>query len=116
MDQTRNLIEDVSTDELYKVLKLKTRPKILLALNWEDAITIFNKYENNLLCVISDIRFPKNGKYHDTAGYELIQYIKARLPKIPTVIQSSDPENARYAFSLEIEFHKQEFGRADAGS
>ncbi len=36
MEQTRNLIEDVSTDELYKVLKLKTRPKILLASNWEE--------------------------------------------------------------------------------
>jgi len=104
MEQTRNLIEDVSADELYKVLKLKTRPKILLALNWEDAVTIFNKYENNLLCVISDIRFPKNGQYYDTAGVELIQYIKKRLPKIPTVIQSSDPENARYAYGLKSNF------------
>ena len=31
MEQTKNLIEDVSTDELYKVLKLRARPKILLA-------------------------------------------------------------------------------------
>jgi len=104
MEQTRKLIEDVSTDELYKVLKLKARPKILLALNWEDAITIFSKYENNLLCVISDIRFPKDGKYHDTAGFELIQHIKNLLPKLPTVIQSSNPENARYAFQLKSNF------------
>ncbi|MCJ7447526.1 MAG: pyruvate, phosphate dikinase [Bacteroidales bacterium] len=104
MEQTRNLIEDVSTDELYKVLKLKARPKILLALNWEDAITIFNKYENNLLCVISDLRFPRNGEYHDTAGYELIKHIKGILPNIPTVIQSSDPENARYAYTLKSNF------------
>lgn len=104
MEQTRSLIEDVSTDELFKVLKLKTRPKILLASNWEEAITIFNKYENNLLCVISDIRFPKNGQYNDTAGVELIQYIKNKLPKIPTVIQSSDPENARYAYCLKSNF------------
>ena len=104
MEQTRNLIEDVSTDELYKVLKLKARPKILLALNWENAITIFNKYENNLLCVISDLRFPRNGEYHDTAGYELIKHIKGILPNIPTVIQSSDPENARYAYTLKSNF------------
>ncbi len=104
MDQTRHLIEDVSTDELYKVLKLKTRPKILLALNWEDAITIYNKYENNLLCVISDIRFTKNGKDHDTAGFELISHIKTRLPKLPTVIQSADPENARHAYALKSNF------------
>jgi hypothetical protein len=104
MEQTRNLIEDVSTDELYKVLKLKARPKILLALNWEDAITIFDRFENNLLCVISDIRFPKNGEYHDSAGFELIKQIKSLLPKLPTVIQSADPENAKYAFQLKSNF------------
>ena len=38
MEQTKNLIEDVSTDELYKVLKLRARPKILLASNYEDSI------------------------------------------------------------------------------
>jgi hypothetical protein len=47
MEQTRNLIADVSTDELYKVLKLRARPKILLASNWEDAVIIFNKYKES---------------------------------------------------------------------
>ena len=49
MEQTKNLIEDVSTDELYKVLKLRARPKILLASNYEDSITIYNKYKESLL-------------------------------------------------------------------
>ncbi len=104
MEQTKNLIEEVSADELYKVLKLKTRPKILLASNWEDAITIFNKYENNLLCVISDISFPKNGVNQDTAGFELIKHIKTELPNLPTVLQSADPENAKLAFNLKSNF------------
>ncbi len=104
MEQTRNLIEDVSSDELYKVLKLRARPKILLASNWEDAINIYNKYSNNLLCVISDIRFPRNGEVFDKAGVELIQHIKSNLPNLPTVLQSSDPENAKYAFTLKSNF------------
>lgn len=104
MDQTRNLIEDVSTDELYKVLKLRTRPKILLAPDWENAINVFNKYRNNLLCVISDMRFPRNGVLNDKAGFELIQYIKSHLPNLPTVLQSSDLENAKYAFALKSNF------------
>jgi hypothetical protein len=104
MEQTRNLIADVSTDELYKVLKLRARPKILLASNWEDAITIFNKYRESLLCVISDMRFPKDGVLFETAGFELIQHIKKALPNIPTVLQSSDPDNARYAFMLKSNF------------
>lgn len=104
MEQTKNLIEDVSTDELYKVLKLRARPKVLLASTWEDAITIYNVYKESLLCVISDISFPKNGEINDTAGFELIQQIKADMPNIPTVLQSSDPENAKYAFTLKSNF------------
>ena len=104
MEQTRNLIEDVSTDELYKVLKLRARPKILLASDYEDSIVIYNKYKESLLCVISDMRFPKNGVMHDTAGYELIRHIKNDLPNLPSVLQSSDPENARYAHSLKANF------------
>jgi hypothetical protein len=104
MDQTRNLIEDVSTDELYKVLKLRARPKILLASDWESAINIFNNYRNNLLCVISDMRFPRNGEINEKAGFELIQFIKSHLPNLPTVLQSSDRENAKYAFTLKSNF------------
>ena len=104
LDQTKNLIEDVSTDELYKVLKLRARPKILLASNWEDAITIYNNYKDSLLCVISDMRFPKTGRMHDTAGYELIKHIKSNLPNLPTVLQSSDPENAKYTYVLKSSF------------
>lgn len=104
MEQTKNLIEDVSTDELYKVLKLRARPKVLLALNYEDSISIYNKYKDSLLCVISDMRFPKNGLLHDTAGFELIQHIKKDLPNLPAVLQSSDPENARYAHILKSNF------------
>ena len=104
MEQTKNLIEDVSTDELYKVLKLRARPKVMLASNYEDSITIYNKYKESLLCVISDMRFPKNGTIFDTAGFELIKYIKQELPNLPAVLQSSDPENAKYAFILKSSF------------
>lgn len=104
MDQTKSLIEDVSTDELYKVLKLRARPKILLASNWESAINIFENYRNNLLCVISDMAFPRKNEMNETAGFELIRHIKSDLPNLPTVLQSSDPENAKYAFTLKSNF------------
>lgn len=104
MDQTKKLIQDVSTDELYKVLKLRARPKILLVSSWEAAIVVFNNYRNNLLCVISDMAFPKDGVMNDIAGYELIKLIKSFHPNLPTVLQSADPENARYAFTLKSNF------------
>jgi hypothetical protein len=104
MEQTKNLIEDVSTDELYKVLKLRARPKILLASTYEDSITIYNKFRDSLLCVISDMRFPNNGVIQDTAGFDLIKHIKSDLPDLPAVLQSSDPENAKYAHLLKSNF------------
>lgn len=104
MEQTKNLIEDVSTDDLYKVLKLRARPKILLASNWEEAVTIYNKYKDSLLCVISDMRFPRNGILQDTAGFEFIKQIRQESPNLPTVLQSSDPENAQYAFTVKSNF------------
>ena len=104
LEQTKNLIEDVSSDELYKVLKLRGRPKILLASDYEDSISIFNKYRECLLCVISDMRFPKNGILDERAGFDLISHIKKELPNLPSVLQSSDPENAKYAHILRASF------------
>jgi hypothetical protein len=104
MEQTKTLIEDVSTDELYKVLKLRARPKILLASNYEESVSIYNKYKDSLLCVISDMRFPKNGVMQDTAGFEFIQHVKNDLPNLPTVLQSSDSDNAKYAHTLKSNF------------
>lgn len=110
MDQTKSLIEDVSTDELFKVLKLKARPKILLASNFEDAVSLFRKYQENLLCVISDMRFPKDDVKNDTAGYELITLIRKDLPGLPAVLQSSDPENSKVAHSLKAIFINKNSG------
>lgn len=104
MEQTKNLIEDVSTDELYKVLKLRARPKILLASTYEESLSLYEKYRDSLLCVISDMRFPKNGKLNKTAGFDLIQHIKKDLPNLPSVLQSSDPESARFAHQLKANF------------
>lgn len=104
LEQTKNLIEDVSTDELYKVLKLRARPKIILASTYEDALNALNRYRENLLCVISDMRFPRNGLLDDKAGYNLLRHVREVLPNLPTVLQSSDPENAQFAFDLKSNF------------
>ncbi len=104
LEQTKHLIEDVSTDELYKILKLRARPKILLATTYEEAIEVYNKYKESLLCVISDMRFPMNGVLNENAGYELIRHVRTDLPNLPTLLQSSDPANSKYAYSLRASF------------
>ncbi|MEZ5000987.1 MAG: hypothetical protein R2727_10320 [Bacteroidales bacterium] len=41
---------------------------------------------------------------NDKAGFELIQYFKTDLPNLPTVLQSSDPSNSKYAHALKSSF------------
>ena len=105
MEQTRRIIEDVSTmDELYKVLRLRVRPKILMASNYEEAIEIFNKYKEFFLCLITDVKFQKDGKFDDNAGFDLVNFIKSEIPDLPTIIQSSDKENEKKAKELNCVF------------
>ncbi|MCK5823618.1 MAG: hypothetical protein KAG95_06415, partial [Bacteroidales bacterium] len=104
MEQTQRLIEDVSTDDLYKVLRLRARPKILLASNYEDAIEIFNNYSDSMLCLISDVKFKKKGKLDDKAGFSLVNYARSIYPDLPIILQSSDPENAVTASELKSIF------------
>jgi hypothetical protein len=104
LEQTKHLIEDVNTDELYKVLKLRGRPKILLASSYEEAVDIFNRYKEYLLCVISDVSFPSEGKTDPKAGARLIKHIKNQDANLPVVLQSADLENQKIAHELRCSF------------
>lgn len=104
MEQTRHIIDDVSTDELYKVLKLRARPKILLASNYEEAIDIIDKYRDYLLCLISDVEFPRAGKENKEAGFKLVEYVRKNTKHLPTIIQSSDESNSKRAYELKSSF------------
>ncbi len=98
MEQTQRIIDDTDkSDDLQKLLKMRLRPKILLATNYEDAISIYKKYKKYILSVISDVKFPKNGVLNKKAGFLLIRYIKNKTPDVPTAIQSSDIKNKELA-------------------
>ena len=104
LEQTKNIIEDVTTDELYRILRLKARPKILLASTYEEAIYIFNNYKENILCLISDVKFKKDGKLNDTAGFGLVKQMRQELHDLPIVLQSSEEQNIQKAYELKASF------------
>lgn len=104
IEQTRHLIEEVNTDETHKLLKMRVRPKILLATDYNEALTLFDKYRENLLCLISDVKFEKYGKLDAYAGLNLVGYVRDQMPELPVVLQSSDSENARNAYLLKSTF------------
>ncbi len=104
MAQTKRIIDDVSTDELYKVLRMRARPKILLASNYEEALAIFNNYKDYLLCLISDVKFKREGEWDSDAGFRLARLIKTQIKDLPMVIQSSDESNGDVAYKLRASF------------
>ncbi|RLD83374.1 MAG: hypothetical protein DRJ02_13030, partial [Bacteroidetes bacterium] len=108
MYQTKEIIEDVDTDELYKVLRMRARPKILLATNFEEATEILHKYKNYMLCLISDVKFDRNGVKDDNAGIELLKLAHKELKNLPTILQSADDTYADVAKQYNSLFlHKQ---------
>lgn len=104
MDQTRRIIDDVSTDELYKVLRLRARAKIILTQSYEEAIEIFSKYKEFFLCLITDVKFYKNGRLNSEAGFSLVNHIRNQVKDLPIIIQSSDENNKIKAKALNTSF------------
>jgi len=74
MTQTQILVQEDAKDELHKILKMRARPKVILVDNYEEAVKIINSYRRYMLCVISDVRFEKDGKQDENAGIELLNY------------------------------------------
>lgn len=104
MEQTRRIIDDVSTDELYKILRLRARPKIILVSTYEEAVALMEKYRDYLLCLISDVKFRREGALDEHAGFNLVKYTRETHKDLPIIIQSSEDENAKIAYDLKCTF------------
>ena len=102
--QVQQLLPEVEKNELDKISKMRSRPKILLARNYEEAIAIFNKYKDFMLCVISDMEFDRGGKLDKHAGVNFIKYVKSHVSKIPIILQSSENQNQQVAKDMEVAF------------
>lgn len=103
MMQTQNVVREHSPDDLNMILKMRARPKILLASNYEEAQHIVKQFGDNLLCVISDMAFEIKGKKQHDAGFWLLKEIKEQL-YIPCLMQSGSIKNLSKAEQLGVDF------------
>ncbi len=96
-------------NEQQQALRKRSRPKILLATNYEDAVALYSQYKDNLLGVISDIGFvlhkgdPMSSEKLD-AGVDLCKLIRADNPKMPILMQSSQESMREVARELGVGF------------
>lgn len=101
--QTQRVMEE-SINEEHRLLRMRARTKILVAETYEEAEKLYRRFTPYLLCLISDVRFSKNGKMDDTAGVSLLSMIRKENPDIPILTLSSEESNRGKVFSLSTAF------------
>ncbi len=91
-------------NEHQQMMRMRGRPKILLARNYEEAIELFDEYKNNLLGIISDVSYERGGKPDKEAGLRLVKKVKEIDPLMPILLQSSDAHQSAKAKKLKVGF------------
>ena len=78
-------------------LRMRGRPKVVLARNYEEAMALYSKYSDNVLGVISDVRFPIGGVKDSEAGLKLLRNIHKDNPYLPLIVESTESANREKA-------------------
>lgn len=84
-------------NEHQRTLRMRGRPKIVLARSYEEAMKLYETFSNNVLGIISDARFPHDGVIDPLAGVKLLKEVRNRDPFVPLILQSSEEDNRKYA-------------------
>ncbi|HBL32324.1 MAG TPA: phosphoenolpyruvate synthase, partial [Porphyromonadaceae bacterium] len=87
-----------------QMLRMRGRPKILLARDYEEAIDLYKKYGDNMLGVLSDMSFNREGKKDKLAGKKLGEWIREQDEYIPIIYSSSESQNREYAVRIDASF------------
>lgn len=101
--QSQEFAKEALNDQL-RTMRMRGRPKIMLARNYEEAVAIYKTYPNNVLGIVSDMSFMRNGEKDPLAGYRLGCYLRENDHHLPLILQSSEEQNSTYAALLDCPF------------
>ena len=101
--QTQAVLE-VGLNEEHRLLTMRARPKILLAVNYEEAVELYERYQPYIFGVMSDSRLPKGQKLEDDAGFLLLSQIRKDIPDLPLLLMSSESGNRQKAAKIPAGF------------
>lgn len=94
--QSRSFMTEALNDH-EQMLRMRGRPKILLARTYEEAMHLYRKYEHNMLGVITDVSFSRLGVKDKQAGIKLCETIRKSDRYIPLIVESSEQSNRELA-------------------
>lgn len=95
LSESKEFSKEALNDHL-RMLRMRGRPKVLLARNYEEAVSYYKKYGDNMLGVISDMSFNVKGEKDKLAGKRLGEWIRTRDTYIPIIYTSSESENRKH--------------------
>ncbi|MDD5309902.1 MAG: PEP/pyruvate-binding domain-containing protein [Deltaproteobacteria bacterium] len=101
--QTQTLMTE-GVNRMQRLIRMRARPKILLATSYEEAEELYASHRDHLLGAIVDAAFPRNGAVDPGAGLAFARMIKADAPDRPMLMQSSDRANEEPAGDLGASF------------
>ena len=103
LEQSRMFAKE-ALNEHQRTLRMRGRPKIKLARTYEEAVRIFDQYRDNILGIISDMSFMRDGQKDPYAGYKFGRYVRKTGMIIPIIMESSEVANQVYAKELGASF------------
>ncbi|MDH3744506.1 MAG: PEP/pyruvate-binding domain-containing protein, partial [Acidobacteriota bacterium] len=103
VSQARSLAAE-GVNELHRLMYMRARPKILHAKSYEEGMDLFKRYEPNVMAVISDVAIPRDGEVDPAAGVEFAKHTRRRIPELPVLLHSADPENTGIARTMRAAF------------
>ena len=103
LKQSQNFATEALNRHL-ATLRMRGRPKVLLARTYEEAWQLYEKYKDNCLGVLSDVRFPYNGEKDPEAGLKLLRAIRKEDEYLPLIMESSESSNREKAEAEHFHF------------
>lgn len=91
-------------NEHEQMLRMRGRPKVMLARDYEEAMELYDRYGSNILGVISDVSFKRMGEKDPEAGLRFAKFLRSDNPYLPIIIESSEANNAGAARSINCVF------------
>jgi CheY-like chemotaxis protein len=101
--QTHAVLDEGLNDQ-HRLLKMRARPKILVAGSYEEAMDLFTRYRHTLYALLTDVGFAKGGRVAEDAGIRLITEIRREVRDLPVLVMSADALNKEKALSMQAMF------------
>lgn len=97
--QTQSVLDE-SLNERHRLLRMRARPRILMATSYEEATSLYERYKPYVFAIISDARFKRGGEFDSNAGYSFLHRVRQEVPDIPLLMVSSESRNRKRAETL----------------